>query len=74
MHEGGRNCLEYIKRGCNIKEGRGNKDFKRGGKLGQGLGALKGGGAGTPLRTMHFRKLICDLYLMDNVVLYNSVC
>ena len=33
-----------------MKEGRGNKDFKKGGKLGQGVGALKGGGvSGTPL-------------------------
>ena len=45
-----------LKRGWNRKEGRGSKDFKKGGKLGQGVGALKGGGvgrgAGTPLRTM----------------------
>ena len=35
--------------GWNSKEGRGNKDFiKRGGKLVQGMGALKRGGAGTP--------------------------
>ena len=33
------------------KRGEGNKDFKKG-KLGQGVGALKGGGAGTPLQTM----------------------
>ena len=33
-------------------EGRGHKDFKEGGKLGQGVGALKRGWAGTPLRTM----------------------
>ena len=36
-----------------MKEGRGNKDFKKGGKLGQGVGALKGGGvSGTPLWTI----------------------
>ena len=37
------------------KIGEGNKDFKKGGKLGQGVGALKrrgGGGAGTSLQTM----------------------
>ena len=28
----------------NRKDGRGNKDIKRGGKQGQGVGALKGGG------------------------------
>ena len=36
--------------GWNSKEGRGNKDFikRGGGKLVQGMGALKRGGAGTP--------------------------
>ena len=29
--------------GWNRKEGRGNKDFEKGGKLGQGVGALKRG-------------------------------
>ena len=33
-------------RGWNRKEGKGNKDFKNGGQLDQGVGA------GTPLRTM----------------------
>ena len=42
-HEGGGNCLKYIKRGWNRKEGRGNKDFKKGAKLGKGVGALRGG-------------------------------
>ena len=38
---------EYLKRGWNRKDGRKNKDFKKGrgrgweGKLGQGVGALK---------------------------------
>ena len=36
------------------KRGEGNKHFKKGGgKLGQGVGALKRGAAGTPLQTMH---------------------
>ena len=39
-------CLKYLKRGWNTKEGRANKDFKKGSKLGQGVGALKGGGGG----------------------------
>ena len=52
MHEGGWNCLKYLKRGWNRKEGKGYKDFQKGGKVGQGVGALKRGGAGTPLRTM----------------------
>ena len=56
MREGGGNCLKYLKRGWNRKEGSGNKDFKKGGKLGQGVGALKkkGGQAGTPLKTMPY--------------------
>ena len=37
------NCLKYLKRGWNRKEWRGNKDLKKVGKLGQGMGALKGG-------------------------------
>ena len=39
------NCLKYLKRGWNRKEGRGNKVFKKGGggKLSQGVGALKRG-------------------------------
>ena len=45
LHDGGGNCLKYLKRGWNSKEARGNKDFKKrgggGGKLGQGVGALK---------------------------------
>ena len=41
MDEG--NCLKYLKREWNRKEGRGNKDIKKGGKLGQGVGALKSG-------------------------------
>ena len=51
----GGNCLKYLKRGWNRTEGRRQKDFKKGGRLGQGVGALKmvgGGGARTPLQTM----------------------
>ena len=44
LHEDGGNCLKYLKRGWNRKEGKGNKDFTRGGgKLDQGVGALKRG-------------------------------
>ena len=48
------NCLKYIKKQWSGKKRRENKDFKKGGeeKLGQGVGALKKGGAGTPLGTM----------------------
>ena len=53
MREVAGNCLKCFKRGWNREEGRGNKYFKKGGsKLGQGVGALKRGGARTPLRTM----------------------
>ena len=43
--EGGGNCLKYLKRGWNGKEGKGHKDLKKGGggKLGQEAGALKRG-------------------------------
>ena len=54
MLEGGGNCLKYLTRGSNRKGGRGNKDFKKGGKLGQGVAALKKGGAGTSSQTMTY--------------------
>ena len=44
MREGGGNCLKYIKKGWNRTEGRGHKDLKKGGKLGQEVDALKRGG------------------------------
>ena len=59
MHEGGGNYLKCLKRGWNKKEGRGNKDFKKVGKLGQEDGCLKKGGAGTPLGTMITLIIIC---------------
>ena len=49
LRDGGGNCLKYLQRGCNRKEERGNKHLKKwggGGKLGQGVGALKMGGWG----------------------------
>ena len=51
LREGGRNCLKYLKRGCNRNEGRGNKDFKKRGQAGSRVRCLKSGGgeAGTPL-------------------------
>ena len=55
MREGGGNYLKYHKRGWNKKEGRGNKDFKKGGKLGQGLGALKRGGLELPYELWIYR-------------------
>ena len=40
LREDGRNCVKYVKREWNRKEGRGKKNFKKWGKLGQGVGAL----------------------------------
>ena len=51
MHEGGGNCLKYLKKGWSRKGGRGNKDFKKGKRAGSRGGCLEKG-AGTPLRTM----------------------
>ena len=51
LHDGGGNCLKYLKRGWNSKEARGNKDFKNGwggGQAGSRGGCLKKEGAGTP--------------------------
>ena len=53
MRVGG-NCVKYLKRGWNIKEGRGNKKFKKkgGGQDRSRGGFFKKGVAGTPLQTM----------------------
>ena len=48
LHECGWNCLKYLKRGWNRNKGRGNKHFKKGGKLGQEVGALKRAGLEYP--------------------------
>ena len=58
MREGGGKCLKYLKRGWNRTEGREHKDFKKGAKLGQGVGALKRGGGLEP--PYELRKGICD--------------
>ena len=54
MREDGGELSKIPLKGWNRTEERRHKDFKRGGggKLGQGVGTLKKGGAGTPLRTM----------------------
>ena len=41
MREGGGNCLKYLEREWNRKDGRGHKDFKKGGKAGSRGGCLK---------------------------------
>ena len=52
MGESGGSCLKYLKGGWNRKEGRGNKDFEKGSKLGQVLGVLKKGEDWNLLRTI----------------------
>ena len=49
MHEGGEKCLKYLKGGGPEKRGVEIKTFKKGGKLGQEVDALKGGGGQNPL-------------------------
>ena len=44
------NCLKYLTSGWNRNKGRGNKDFKKGGKLDQGRGFLKKGGLEPPYK------------------------
>ena len=44
MRKSGGRCLKDLEMEWNRKDGRGNKEIKRGGKQGQGVGALKGGG------------------------------
>ena len=54
LRDGGKNCLNYLKRGWNRKKGSGNKNFQKGGQAGLKAGCLKRWD-GTPLRTMdHF--------------------
>ena len=49
--EGGGTVQNTLKGSGTEKRGGETKISKRGSKLGQGVGALKGGGAGTPLQT-----------------------
>ena len=43
MRESGGDCLKYLKSGGTEKRGGETKIFKKGGKLGQGVGAFLGG-------------------------------
>ena len=49
MREGGGNCLKYLKRWWNRKDGRGNKDFKKGEQAESRDGSLKKGAFWNPL-------------------------
>ena len=75
MCEGGGNCLKYLNRGWNIKERRGNKDFKGGGGQAESRGGcLKKGWVGTPLQTMIYKNLChVQLYLCKYVFIHISV-
>ena len=48
MREGGESCLKYLKREWNRTEGRGHKDFIKGGQAGSRGGCLKKGGLEPP--------------------------
>ena len=50
-------CQKYLKRRWNRK---GNKDFKKGGQAGQGVGVLKRGGVGTPIT--NYKRALSDNY------------
>ena len=50
LREGWGSCLKYFKRGQNIKEGRPNKNFEKGSKLGQVVDAFEKGGSCNPFR------------------------
>ena len=41
MRERGGNCLKYLKKGWKRKDGRGNKDLKKGGQAGSRGGCSK---------------------------------
>ena len=59
MREGGGNCVKYLKRGWNRKEGRGNKDFKkRGGQAGSRGECLKKGGLEPPYKLWYILEVI----------------
>ena len=62
QHEVWGKCLKYLKRGWNRKEWKRNKDLKKVGKLGQGLGALKRG-SWNPLTNYEFYRFFhVDLF------------
>ena len=62
--------------GWNRKERKGNKDLKKGGgggKLGQGLGSLKRGKAGSTLRIFSvFKRASWFMSLWDNIFEFNE--
>ena len=72
MHEGGGDCLKYLKRGWNRKDGMGHKNFKKEGKLGQGVGVLKRG-AWNPLTNYALILGICDVTLRFCFYIFTAI-
>ena len=64
-------CLKYLKRGWNRKVGRRNKYFKRGDKLGQGVGALKVEGLEPPYKLWYCFDNVSKLLLYLYLTLFN---
>ena len=57
LYEGGGNCLKYCTGEWSRREGRGNKDFKKGGgQAGSSGGCLKKGGCWNPLTNGDVKK------------------
>ena len=62
--DGGGDCLKYLKRGWNKKEGRGNKDFEKGGGQAGSRGwCLKRGGGSNPLTNYVYIYLVGKLQI-----------
>ena len=74
LHEVGGNHLKYLKRGWNGKEGRGNKDFKKGwqaGSRGECLKYCGRGGGRIPLQTIiYIIYIYISIYLSISIYLY----
>ena len=68
MREGGGNCLKYLKRVWNRKEGRGDKNFKKGGQAGSRGGCLKRGGGGwNHLTNNEDIKLLYQYHIVEKI-------
>ena len=60
------NCLKYLQRGWKRKEWNGNKDIKKGGKQGQGMGTLKGGGGLELLLNYEMSSILLEKHALQN--------
>ena len=72
LHEVGGNHLKYLKRGWKGKEGRGNKDFKKGWQAGSRGECLKycGGGGGGGWGRIPLQTIIYIIYIYISIYLY----